>query len=194
MQHSIPWGLERHFMAHLWHRYMQSNQSERTESETQEWTTTKRRRQRGLLCCQHKRKHHCHALAWQFSHPHGIDLCWPVPWRCRKRCLKKEKTMISVQRPFTINMGGVDLVDQCVTMYPHRRRNKRVHPSVFFFIFWMWLLLMPGVSTWRLDLQSFWGLCTNKCWQMQTDATMLPAQRRPNTSACGAAWHCALDA
>ncbi|XP_014865728.1 PREDICTED: piggyBac transposable element-derived protein 2-like, partial [Poecilia mexicana] len=53
------------------------------------------------------------------------------------RWLKKEQTKISVQRPYSValynqHMGGVDLVDQCVAMYPHRRRNKRWYIRVFF--------------------------------------------------------------
>uniref|UniRef100_A0A3B1KJ79 PiggyBac transposable element-derived protein domain-containing protein n=1 Tax=Astyanax mexicanus TaxID=7994 RepID=A0A3B1KJ79_ASTMX len=63
--------------------------------------------------------------------------------------LKKEKQMkqegrgsvsvrmLNIQRPFSVklynqHMGGVDLMDQCVAMYPHRRRNKRWYIRVFF--------------------------------------------------------------
>ncbi|KAK1898383.1 Chimeric ERCC6-PGBD3 protein [Dissostichus eleginoides] len=49
-----------------------------------------------------------------------------------QRWSKKEKKMLNIQRPFSVklynqHMGGVDLMDQCVAMYPHRRKNKRIH-------------------------------------------------------------------
>ncbi|XP_048106446.1 piggyBac transposable element-derived protein 2 [Alosa alosa] len=72
-----------------------------------------------------------------------------------KRWLKKKKKKkISVQRPFSValynqHMGGVDLVDQCVAMYPHRRRNKRWYIRVFFHF-----LDVTVVNVWRLYLMS----------------------------------------
>lgn len=54
-----------------------------------------------------------------------------------QRWSKKEKKMLNIQRPFSVklynqHMGGVDLMDQCVAMYPHRRKNKRWYLRVFF--------------------------------------------------------------
>ncbi|KAK1905872.1 PiggyBac transposable element-derived protein 3 [Dissostichus eleginoides] len=54
-----------------------------------------------------------------------------------QRWSKKEKKMLNIQRPFSVklynqHMGGVDLMDQCVAMYPHRRKNKRWYIKVFF--------------------------------------------------------------
>uniref|UniRef100_A0A3Q3JJB3 PiggyBac transposable element-derived protein domain-containing protein n=1 Tax=Monopterus albus TaxID=43700 RepID=A0A3Q3JJB3_MONAL len=67
---------------------------------------------------------------------------------------KKEKTMLRVQIPFSValynqHMGGVDLVDQCVAMYPHRRRNKQWYIRVFFHF-----LDVTVVNAWRLYLMS----------------------------------------
>ncbi|XP_027899099.1 piggyBac transposable element-derived protein 2-like [Xiphophorus couchianus] len=71
-----------------------------------------------------------------------------------QRWLKKEQAKISVQRPYSValynqHMGGVDLVDQCVAMYPHRRRNKRWYIRVFFHF-----LDVTVVNAWRLYLMS----------------------------------------
>ncbi|CAK6971138.1 piggyBac transposable element-derived protein 3-like%2C partial [Scomber scombrus] len=54
-----------------------------------------------------------------------------------QRWSKKEKRIINVQRPFSVklynqHMGGVDVMDQCVATYPHRRKNKRWYIRVFF--------------------------------------------------------------
>ncbi|KAM4588720.1 piggyBac transposable element-derived protein 3-like [Odontesthes bonariensis] len=59
------------------------------------------------------------------------------PTDVAQRWSKKEKQMLNIQRPFSVklynqHMGGVDLMDQCVAMYPHRRRNKRWYIRVFF--------------------------------------------------------------
>uniref|UniRef100_A0A3B1KIQ1 PiggyBac transposable element-derived protein domain-containing protein n=1 Tax=Astyanax mexicanus TaxID=7994 RepID=A0A3B1KIQ1_ASTMX len=59
------------------------------------------------------------------------------PTDVAQRWSKKEKRMLNIQRPFSVklynqHMGGVDLMDQCVAMYPHRRRNKRWYIRVFF--------------------------------------------------------------
>ncbi|CAK6983471.1 piggyBac transposable element-derived protein 2-like [Scomber scombrus] len=71
-----------------------------------------------------------------------------------KRWQKKDKIMISIQRPFSVglynqHMGWVDLVDQFVAMYPHRRRNKRWYIRVFFHF-----LDVTIVNAWRLYLMS----------------------------------------
>ncbi|KAK1876358.1 PiggyBac transposable element-derived protein 4 [Dissostichus eleginoides] len=42
-------------------------------------------------------------------------------------------------------MGGVDLMDQCVAMYPHRRKNKRWYTKVFFHF-----LDVTTVNAWHL--------------------------------------------
>uniref|UniRef100_A0A3Q3J369 PiggyBac transposable element-derived protein domain-containing protein n=1 Tax=Monopterus albus TaxID=43700 RepID=A0A3Q3J369_MONAL len=47
------------------------------------------------------------------------------------------------------HMGGVDLIDQCVAMYPHRCRNKRWYIGVFFHF-----LDVTMVNAWRLYLMS----------------------------------------
>lgn len=55
-----------------------------------------------------------------------------------QRWNKKEKKMLNIQRPFSVklynqHMGRVDLIDQCVAMYPHRRKkNKGWYLRVFF--------------------------------------------------------------
>ncbi|XP_058235983.1 activating transcription factor 7-interacting protein 1 isoform X3 [Hemibagrus wyckioides] len=54
-----------------------------------------------------------------------------------QRWSKKERKMLNIQRPFSVqlykqHMGGLDLLDQCVAMYPHRRKNKRWYIRVFF--------------------------------------------------------------
>ena len=59
-----------------------------------------------------------------------------------------------VQKPFSValynqHMGGVDLVDQCLAMYPHRRRHKRWYIRVFFHF-----LDVTIVNAWRLYLMS----------------------------------------
>ncbi|XP_037397374.1 piggyBac transposable element-derived protein 2-like [Pygocentrus nattereri] len=59
------------------------------------------------------------------------------PTDVAQRWSKKEKQLLNIQRPFSMklynqHMGGVDLMDQCVAMYPHRRRNKRWYIRVFF--------------------------------------------------------------
>ncbi|CAM4362736.1 unnamed protein product [Leuciscus chuanchicus] len=59
------------------------------------------------------------------------------PMDVAKRWSKKEKRMLNIERPYSVNlynqhMGGVDLMDQCVAMYPHRRKNKRWYIRVFF--------------------------------------------------------------
>ncbi|CAJ1063463.1 piggyBac transposable element-derived protein 2-like [Xyrichtys novacula] len=70
------------------------------------------------------------------------------------RWVKKEQMMVRVQKPFSValynqHMGGVDLVDQCLAMYPHRRRNKRWYIRVFFHF-----LDVAIVNAWRLYLMS----------------------------------------
>ncbi|KAK0136549.1 PiggyBac transposable element-derived protein 3 [Merluccius polli] len=67
-----------------------------------------------------------------------------------QRWSKKEKRMINVQRPFSVklynqHMGGVDVMDQCIAMYPHRRKNKRWYIKVFFHF-----LDVTIVNAWRL--------------------------------------------
>lgn len=67
-----------------------------------------------------------------------------------QRWSKKEKQMLNIQRPFSVklynqHMGGVDLMDQCVAMYPHRRKNKRWYIRVFFHF-----LDVTTVNAWHL--------------------------------------------
>ncbi len=62
--------------------------------------------------------------------------------------------MTRIQRRFSValynqHMGGVDLVDQCVAMYPHRRRNKWWYIRVFFHF-----LDVIIVNAWHLYLMS----------------------------------------
>ncbi|KAK1894358.1 PiggyBac transposable element-derived protein 3 [Dissostichus eleginoides] len=52
-----------------------------------------------------------------------------------QRWSKKEKKMLNIQRPFSVklynqHMGGVDLMDQCVAMYPQTQKQTVVHQSV----------------------------------------------------------------
>lgn len=54
-----------------------------------------------------------------------------------QRWSKKEKRMLNIERPYSVklynqHMGGVDFIDQCVAMYPHRRKNKQWYIRVFF--------------------------------------------------------------
>lgn len=78
------------------------------------------------------------------------------------RWVKKEKTMVRVQKPFSValynqHMGEVDLVDQCLAKYPHRRRNKRRYIQVFFHV------LDATVGKDKTPrLQSFCSLCSDK--------------------------------
>lgn len=70
------------------------------------------------------------------------------------RWVKKEKMMMMVQKTFSValynqHMGGVDLVDQCLAIYPHRRRNKRWYIRVFFHF-----LDVTIVNAWPLYLMS----------------------------------------
>ena len=63
---------------------------------------------------------------------------------------KIEKKMLNIPRPFSVKLynqhiGGVDLIDQCVAMYPHRRRNKRWYIRVLFHF-----LDMTNVNAWHL--------------------------------------------
>ena len=65
-----------------------------------------------------------------------------------------KKTMMMVQKQFSValynqHMGGVELVDQCLAMYPHRRRNKRWYIRVFFRF-----LDVTIINAWRLYLMS----------------------------------------
>ncbi|KAJ4930745.1 hypothetical protein JOQ06_025053 [Pogonophryne albipinna] len=67
-----------------------------------------------------------------------------------QRWSKKEKKMLNIQRPFSVklynqHMGGVDLMDQCVAMYPHRRKNKWWYIKVFFHF-----LDVTTVNAWHL--------------------------------------------
>lgn len=46
-----------------------------------------------------------------------------------QRWNKKEKKMLNIQRPLSVKLynqhvEGVDLMDQCVALYPHRHKNK----------------------------------------------------------------------
>lgn len=86
---------------------------------------------------------------------HMVSSCaGQSPEDVANRWVKKEKTMMTVQKPFSValynqHMGGVDLVDQCLAMYPHRRRNKRWYIRVFFHF-----LDVTIVNAWRLYLMS----------------------------------------
>ncbi|KAL0147001.1 hypothetical protein M9458_057525 [Cirrhinus mrigala] len=67
-----------------------------------------------------------------------------------KRWSKKESEVIQIARPFAVSfynshMGGVDLVDQCLATYAHRRRNKRCYMRIFFHF-----LDIVCVNAWRL--------------------------------------------
>uniref|UniRef100_A0A3Q0RRX2 PiggyBac transposable element-derived protein domain-containing protein n=1 Tax=Amphilophus citrinellus TaxID=61819 RepID=A0A3Q0RRX2_AMPCI len=69
-----------------------------------------------------------------------------------QRWSKKQKQMLNIQRPFSVklynqHMGGVDLMDQCVAMYPHRRRNKR------------WYIRVKGSSA----IQGIDSSCSHQC-------------------------------
>uniref|UniRef100_A0A3B5KWX9 PiggyBac transposable element-derived protein domain-containing protein n=1 Tax=Xiphophorus couchianus TaxID=32473 RepID=A0A3B5KWX9_9TELE len=83
-----------------------------------------------------------------------IELVSPLKTRPNQRWLKIEQAKISVQRPYLAalynqHMGGMDLVDQCVAMYPQRCRNKRWYIRVFFHF-----LDVTVVNAWRLYLMS----------------------------------------
>lgn len=58
------------------------------------------------------------------------------PQNRAKRWCKSTKTILEVDRPFCVqyynkNMGGVDLMDQLLALYPLRRRNKKWYIRVF---------------------------------------------------------------
>ena len=66
------------------------------------------------------------------------------------RWKKTESRMIEITRPFAValynkHMGGVDLVDQCLASYAHRRKNKRWYIRIFFHF-----LDLVCVNAWRL--------------------------------------------
>ncbi|XP_063818872.1 piggyBac transposable element-derived protein 2-like [Pseudophryne corroboree] len=59
------------------------------------------------------------------------------PQDSAQRWSKKEKELIHIPRPFAVKLynthiRGVNLMDQCVAMYPHRRKNRRWYIRVFF--------------------------------------------------------------
>ncbi|KAB0790775.1 hypothetical protein PPYR_15415 [Photinus pyralis] len=67
-----------------------------------------------------------------------------------KRWSKPNKTTIEVNRPFSVkyynkNMGGVDLLDQLLALYPLRRRNKRWYIRIF-----MHFLDVAVINSWIL--------------------------------------------
>ncbi|MGH0142048.1 UNVERIFIED_CONTAM: hypothetical protein FKN15_075309 [Acipenser sinensis] len=46
--------------------------------------------------------------------------------------VKELERLRTAVKLYNKNMGGVDLIDQCVSMYPHRRKNRRWYIRVFF--------------------------------------------------------------
>ncbi|KAK5883053.1 hypothetical protein CesoFtcFv8_019423 [Champsocephalus esox] len=76
-----------------------------------------------------------------------------------------EEKMLNIQRPFSVKLYNqhMDLMDQCVAVYPHRRKNKRWYIKVFF-----------TVNAWHLQhvwsgrdgssaLQGTCSSCAHKC-------------------------------
>ncbi|KAF2890508.1 hypothetical protein ILUMI_15665 [Ignelater luminosus] len=73
---------------------------------------------------------------------------------CIQRWCKFFRTMILINRPFAVgfynkNMGGVDLLDQLLALYPSRRRNKRWYIRVL-----MHFLDVVVVNAWILFKQN----------------------------------------
>ncbi|KAF3834759.1 hypothetical protein F7725_027317 [Dissostichus mawsoni] len=102
-----------------------------------------------------------------------------------QRWSKKEKKMLNIQRPFSVklynqHMGGVDLMDQCVAMYPHRRKNKRWYIKVFFHF-----LDVTTVNAWHLTkygssaLQGICSSCAHKCRIHQDTRKRKPSATPP---------------
>lgn len=54
-----------------------------------------------------------------------------------KRYDRKEKKIVEIQRPFSIQiynkfMGGIDMADRMVAHYPHALKNKKFYLRIFF--------------------------------------------------------------
>lgn len=81
-------------------------------------------------------------IASNFAGSHPQSVC--------KRWCKSTKTIIEIPRPFSVgiynkNMGGVDLLDQLLALYPLRRRNKRWYIRIF-----MHFLDVAVINAWIL--------------------------------------------
>uniref|UniRef100_A0A3Q3IAY3 PiggyBac transposable element-derived protein domain-containing protein n=1 Tax=Monopterus albus TaxID=43700 RepID=A0A3Q3IAY3_MONAL len=73
-----------------------------------------------------------------FSDLHGLFLLRPITNRFVPAMERERgKKMLNIQKPFSVNlynqkMGGADLMDQCIAMYPHRHKSKWWYIQVLF--------------------------------------------------------------
>ena len=93
-------------------------------------------------------------LARSLSGPHGLFLHWTASIRCGREMEQERKE--DAQHPKAIfheavSMGGVDLMDKCVAMYPNRGRTKQWYIRVFFHF-----LDTTNVNAWHLYRMSGW--------------------------------------
>lgn len=106
------------------------------------------------------------------------------PMDVAQRWSKKEKRMPYSVNLYNQHMGGVDLMEQCVAMYPHRCKNNRWYIRVFFHfldvaIINAWhLYRMSGLE--KKDLLHF--KASVACALLNAGSTKIRTRGRPNAT------------
>lgn len=105
--------------------------TESPDSREHHWNWRAQKRCRSLLRCQQCWKHHCHTLVDSSLIHLASFFVGQFPPDLAHRWNKKEKKILNIQRPISIKLynkhtGKVDLMYECITVYPYRRKNKLV--------------------------------------------------------------------